>query len=168
MTGRNKLTFTAEPGKQECFMTREFEAPRELVFKAMTDPELFVQWIGPRGYVTRLETFEPVSGGRYRYIQTGTDGNEYGFKGSFHEISIERIIQTFEFEGLPERGHVVMDCMSLLELPGNRTRLNVQSVFRSAADRDGMIESGMENGVVDSYDRMDEIFETIMVHERKI
>jgi hypothetical protein len=61
-----------------------------------------------------------------------------------------------------------MDCMSLLELPGNRTRLNVQSVFRSAADRDGMIESGMENGVVDSYDRMDEIFETIMVHERKI
>lgn len=154
---KNKTIIKAEPGVQELFIIREFDAPRELVYKAHTDPDLFARWIGPRGLTTTLDVFEPVSGGRYRFVQKDKDGNEYGFNGTFHEISLERMIQTFEFEGLPERGHVSLDCMTLEELPGNRTRITVQSIFRSVSDRDGMIQSGMERGVNEGYERLDEI-----------
>jgi uncharacterized protein YndB with AHSA1/START domain len=154
--GKNKTTVTAEPGKQEVFITREFDAPRELVFKAHTDPDLYAQWLGPRGYEMVLETFEPHSGGRYRYIHKDPQGNEYGFHGVFHEISEALMIQTFEFEGLPEKGHVTLDTMRLEKLPGDRTRITVQSVFQSVADRDGMIQSGMERGVREGYERLDE------------
>ena len=153
----NKTTITAEPGKQELFVTREFDAPRELVFKAHIDPGLFVQWLGPRGLTTTLETFEPVSGGKWRFIQRDKDGNEYGFHGVFHEVSPERVIQTFEFEGLPESGHVTLETTILEELPNGRTRLTSQSVFQSVSDRDGMIQAGMEYGVNEGYERLDEI-----------
>jgi len=155
MSAKNKTQITAEPGKQEIIMTREFDAPRELVFKAHTDPKLYVQWLGPRGYEMTLETFEPVSGGRYRYIHKNTEGNEFGFHGTFHEISLERMIQTFEFEGFP--GHVSLDSMMLEELPGIRTKITVHSVFQSVSDRDDMIQSGMERGVNEGYERLDEI-----------
>jgi len=154
---KNKTTIDAEPGKQELFITREFDAPRALVYKAHTDPNLFVQWLGPRGYEMKLDTFEPISGGRYRFIQTDKDGNEFGFHGVFHEMSEELMIQTFEFEGLPERGHVVLDTMRLEELPGNRTRATIQSVYQSVSDRDGMVQSGMERGVNEGYERLDEL-----------
>ena len=155
---KNNLTkITAEPGKQELFITREFDAPRELVFKAHTDPNLFVQWLGPRELTMKLETFEPKSGGRYRYIHTDKDGNEYGFHGVFHEISEELMIQTFEFEGLPERGHVILDTMKLESLPNNRTKVTIQSVYQSVSDRDGMIQAAMEKGLNEGYERLDEI-----------
>jgi uncharacterized protein YndB with AHSA1/START domain len=154
---KNKTTITAEPGKQELFITREFDAPRELVFKAHTDPDLFVRWIGPRGLTTSLETFEPVSGGKWRFIQRDRDGNEFGFHGVFHEVSPERLIQTFEFDGLPEAGHVVLETLRLENLPNDRTRLTTQSVYQSVADRDGMIQSGMEHGIKEGYERLDEI-----------
>ena len=157
MPSKNKVTVTAEPGKQELFITREFDAPRELVYKAHIDPKLYVQWLGPHGYEMILETFEPVSGGKYRYIHKDKQGNEYGFHGTFHEISEELMIQTFEFEGLPERGHVVLDTMRLEELPGNRTRVVIQSVYQSVEDRDGMVQSGMETGVREGYERLDDI-----------
>jgi uncharacterized protein YndB with AHSA1/START domain len=160
-TIKNKTLITAEPGKQELFITREFDAPRELVFKAHTDPDLFVQWLGPRGYEMILETFEPVSGGKYRYIHKDAEGNLYGFHGVFHEVSEELLIQTFEFEGLPERGHVTLDSMRLESLPGNRTRITIQSVFQSVTDRDGMIQSGMESGLNDGYERLDDLLKTI-------
>lgn len=158
---KNPTIITAEPGKQELFITREFDAPRELVFKAHTDAQLYAQWLGPRGYEMVLETFEPYSGGRYRYIHKDTDGNEYGFHGVFHEISEDLMIQTFEFEGLPEKGHVTLDTMRLEALPGNRTRITIQSVFQTVADRDGMIQSGMERGVNEGYERLDEILEKL-------
>jgi uncharacterized protein YndB with AHSA1/START domain len=154
---KNKTIVTAEPGKQEVFITREFDAPRELVFRAHTDPELYVQWLGPRGYEMILETFEPHSGGRYRYIHKDQEGNEFGFHGVFHEISEALMIQTFEFEGLPESGHVSLDTMRLEELPGDRTKITIHSVFQSVADRDGMVESGMERGVSEGYERLDEV-----------
>ena len=154
---KNKTTITVEPGKQELFITREFDAPLELVYKAHIDPNLYVQWLGPRGYEMVLETFEPHSGGRYRYIHKDKDGNEFGFHGVFHEISEELLIQTFEFEGLPERGHVILDTMRLEELPGNRTRATIQSVYQSVSDRDGMVQSGMERGVNEGYERLDEL-----------
>lgn len=157
---KNKTNLQVEPGKQELFITREFDAPRELVFKAHTDPTLFVRWLGPRGLETNLETFEPVSGGRWRFIQKDADGNEFGFHGVFHEVSPERIIQTFEFEGLPESGHVVLETLELEDLPNGRTRLRSQSVYRSVEDRDGMVQAGMEVGVVEGYERLDEILES--------
>jgi uncharacterized protein YndB with AHSA1/START domain len=156
---KNKTNITVEPGKQELFITREFDAPRELVYRAHIDPDLYIRWLGPRGYEMVLETFEPQSGGRYRYIHKDKDGSEYGFHGVFHEMSEALMIQTFEFEGLPEHGHVVLDTMRLEELPGNRTRATIQSVYQSVADRDGMVESGMERGVNEGYEHLDELLD---------
>lgn len=156
----NKTTVTAEDGKQELFITREFDAPRERVFKAHTDPELYVQWLGPRELTMTLEKFEPRAGGSYRYIHKDPDGNEYAFHGVNHEVlAPERIISTFEFEGLPEKGHVVLETLRLEALPGGRTRLTVQSVFQSVADRDGLIQAGMVRGVTEGYERLDEQLE---------
>jgi uncharacterized protein YndB with AHSA1/START domain len=158
---KNQTIVTAEPGVQEVFITREFDAPRELVFKAHTDPDLYAQWLGPRGYEMKLETFEPVSGGKYRYLHRDPDGNEFGFHGTFHEMSEELMIQTFEFEGLPERGHVSLDTMRLEELPGGRTKVTIHSVFQSVEDRDGMVQSGMERGVREGYERLDDVLKTL-------
>jgi uncharacterized protein YndB with AHSA1/START domain len=108
-----------------------------------------------------LETFEPHSGGRYRYIHKDEKGNEFGFHGVFHEISEELMIQTFEFEGLPEPGHVTLDTMRLESLPGGRTRVTIQSLFQSVSDRDGMVQSGMERGVNEGYERLDEILANV-------
>lgn len=159
---KNKTIITAEPGKQELFITREFDAPRELVFKAHTDPELYAQWLGPRGLTTRFDTFEPVSGGRWRFVQKDQDGNEFAFHGVTHEVAApERIIGTFEFEGLPESGHVLLETTKFEALPGGRTRITAHSVFQSVQDRDDMVAAGMESGVVDGYERLDEILEKL-------
>ncbi len=160
-TKHNQTKLTAEPGKQEVFITREFDAPPELVYQAFTDPKLFVQWLGPHGYTMRLETFEPKSGGGYRYIHLDKDGNEFAFHGVFHEISPQRLIQTFEFDGLPEAGHVTLDTMRLESLPNKRTSLTIQSLFQSVSDRDGMIQSGMQRGVNEGHERLDELLEKI-------
>jgi len=159
---KNKTVIAAEPGKQELFITREFDAPRELVFKAYTDPNLYVRWIGPRDLTTTLETFEPVSGGRWRFIQKDKDGNEYAFHGVNHEVTAsDRIIGTFEFDGLPESGHVILETSKFESLPGGRTRVRTQSVFQSVEDRDGMVAAGMEHGVVEGFERLDEILEGV-------
>jgi uncharacterized protein YndB with AHSA1/START domain len=113
--------------------------------------------MGPRDLTTTLAAFEPVSGGKWRFIQKDKDGNEFGFHGVFHEVSPERMIQTFEFEGLPESGHVVLETLRLEDLPNGRTRLTTQSVYQSVADRDGMIQAGMEYGIQDGYARLDEL-----------
>jgi uncharacterized protein YndB with AHSA1/START domain len=157
---RNKTKIVADPGKQEVFITREFDAPRELVFKAFTDPKLYVQWLGPRRMKMRLDKFEPRTGGMWRFIHSDENGNEYSFHGVNHEVlPPERLIDTFEFEGLPEKGHVSLETARFEELPGGRTRLTIQSVFQSVADRDGMVQSGMEQGTTESFDRLDELLE---------
>ena len=158
MTKKNLTQITAEPGKQEIFITREFDAPRELVFKAFTDPKLLIQWLGPRELTMTLEKFEPRNGGSWRYIHSDQAGNKYAFHGVIHEIAApERIIQTFEFEGLPEKGHVTLETAKFEALSGGRTKVTIQSVFQSVADRDGMLQSGMESGVNDSHNRLDEL-----------
>ncbi len=151
-------TVLAEPGKQEILITREFDAPRELVFKACTDPELIPQWWGPRNLSTEVDKMDVRPGGQWRFLNRDAQGNAYGFHGVYHEIlAPERIIDTFEFEGLPETGHVTLETMKLEALPGGRTRLTVQSVFQSVADRDGMLQSGMEEGLNETYDRLAEL-----------
>ncbi|WP_414469203.1 SRPBCC family protein [Methanobacterium sp. ACI-7] len=156
----NNTRIIAEPGKQELLIEREVDAPRELVFKASTDPDLYAQWIGPRELSTKIETFEPKSGGSWRFVQKDPDGNEFAFHGVYHEVTFpERIIGTFEWEGLPEKGHVILQTTRFEELPNNRTKIIDQSVFQNVEDRDGMMESGMESGVNDSYSRLDELLE---------
>jgi uncharacterized protein YndB with AHSA1/START domain len=146
---------TAEPGKQELFITREFDAPRELVFRAHTDPELYVQWVGPHGMTMTIEQWDCRDGGSYRYTHE-RGGHTYAFFGVNHEVlEPERIIGTFEFDGLPERGHVIMGKTTFEDLPGGRCRVVHQSVFFSVADRDGMVQSGMERGVSDGYEKLD-------------
>ena len=161
MTKHNQTIITAEPGRQELFITREFDAPRELLFRAFTDPELLAQWLGPRDLTLEVEAFEPRDGGAWRYINKDTNGNEYGFHGTFHTMTEELMIQTFEFEGMPESGHVTLDTMRLEKLPNDRTRVTIQSVFQSVADRDGMVQSGMEQGVREGYERLDDILEAM-------
>ena len=155
---KNDIKIYAETGKQEIFITREFDAPRDLVFKAFTDPDLYKEWIGPRELTTEILVFEPVNGGSWRYIQRDEEGNEYAFHGVNHEVlPPQRIIGTFEFEGLPETGHVILQTLKLETLPGDRTRIINQSVFQSVEDRDGMLQSGMEIGIDESYQRLDEL-----------
>ena len=162
MADKNKITVIAEPGKQECFITREFDAPRELVFQAFTDPELVPQWWGPRRLSTLVDKMDAKAGGQWRFLNRDPQGNEYAFHGVYHEVRApERMIDTFEFEGLPEAGHVCLETLTLEALPGGRTRLTTQSVFQSVADRDGMLQSGMEEGLNDSYERLAELLKAI-------
>lgn len=154
----NKTKITAEPGKQELFIIREFDAPRDLVFRAYSEEELLVQWLGPKELTLRYEKFEPRAGGMYRYIQSLPNGMEVAFHGVCHEHTRpERIISTFEFEGLPERGHVVLETLRFEALGAERTRVTGHSVFQSVADRDAAVGSGMERGVVDSHNKLDEL-----------
>ncbi|HTE33586.1 MAG TPA: SRPBCC family protein [Chryseolinea sp.] len=161
---KNKTKIIVEPGKQELFIIREFNAPRDLVFKAYSDPKLLIQWLGPKDVTMKIEKMESRTGGSYRYTHADAAGNEFGFHGVVHEVlKPQRVIQTFEFEGLPESGHVLLETTKFEELPDNRTRVTTQSVFQSVADRDGMVQSGMERGVVDSHDRLDAILEKKIV-----
>jgi uncharacterized protein YndB with AHSA1/START domain len=148
-----KLNLIAEPGKHEIITSRDFDAPRELVFKAFTDPKLIPQWWGPKDVTTTVDKMEVRKGGIWRYVQRGADGNEFGFFGVYHEItSPERLVYTFEFEGMP--GHVLLETVTLEEHDG-KTTVRDSSVFQSVADRDGMIESGMESGAEESWDRFE-------------
>jgi uncharacterized protein YndB with AHSA1/START domain len=155
----NKTIVTAEPNKQELFITREFDAPRDLVFRAHTDPDLYVQWVGPRDLTMTIQKFDMVDGGSYKYTHE-RDGHKYAFFGVSHEVKApERIIGTFEFDGLPERGHVIMGKTLFEELPNGRSRVVHQSVFFSVEDRDGMVQSGMERGVTEGYEKLDALLE---------
>jgi uncharacterized protein YndB with AHSA1/START domain len=157
----NETKITAEPGKQELFITREFDAPRDLLFRAHADPDLYIQWVGPMEMKMTIEKWEAREGGSYRFTHE-RDGHKYAFLGVYHELlAPERIIGTFEFDGLPERGHVIMGKTLFEDLPGGRSRLVHQSVFFSVADRDGMIQSGMERGVNDGYKKLDTLLSQI-------
>jgi len=158
---KGETVLRAEPGTQEVLITREFNAPRELVFKAFTDPKLYVQWLlGPKeqGLVMRLDRFVPKAGGEWRFIYTDSEGNEkFGFHGSYHEVlSPERIIDTFEIEGLPE-SQVSLETRVFEEPQPGRTRLTMQFVFQTVAGREGWLQSGAEEGLIDDFERLDEL-----------
>ncbi len=160
MITKNATSVTAQKGRKDIIITREFDAPRELVFKAFTDAKAIVKWLGPRNLELSIVTFEPKSGGSWRFIHKDEAGNEYPFHGVYHEITApERIIGTFEFDGLPEPGHVTLETSRFESLPGNRTRLVTQTIFQSSQDRDAAIQSGMTEGIIQSYERLDEYLE---------
>jgi uncharacterized protein YndB with AHSA1/START domain len=136
-------------------MARELDAPRELVYRAYTEPDLLVQWLGPDRLTMVVDRWEPRDGGGWRYVHRDADGNEYGFHGVFHgPQTVDGMLQTFEFEGAP--GHVSLESLKFEERSG-RTVVRNHSVFQSVADRDAMIEAGMAGGVNEGFDRLDQL-----------
>ncbi|MEA2518013.1 MAG: hypothetical protein QOF49_93 [Chloroflexota bacterium] len=134
---------------------REFAAPRDLVYRAYTDPALLVQWLGPRKYEMVIDEMDVRAGGRWRYVHRDPAGREYAFHGVFHgDQSPDGMVQTFEFEGAP--GHVSLDRLVLEERDG-RTIARTHSVFQSVEARDAMVDNGMADGMNDGYDRLDEL-----------
>ena len=153
MSSKSTLTL---PSDREILMSRVFDAPRELVYKAMTDPTMIPQWWGLRTTTTVIDKYDFRVGGEYRFVQREADGTEYGFRGEIREIKpLERVVQTFEFEGMP--GHVVVDTMTLEDLGNGKTRVSTLSTFDSKEDRDGMMASGMETGANESWDLLAEL-----------
>lgn len=150
-----KTQIDAPAGVPFIDMSREFDAPRDLVFKAYTDPELLVQWLGPRKYKMTVESWDVRDGGRWRYVNSDDDGNAWGFHGVFHgDQTPDGMLQTFEFEGSP--GNVSLESL-VFEDEDGKTVIRNHSVYQSVQARDAMIESGMEGGVNEGFDRLDEL-----------
>lgn len=136
-------------------ITREFDAPREVLFRAHIDPEMLVQWLGPRSLTTEIERHDARDGGTWRFIHRGPDGNAHGFHGVYHGTpSPDGIVRTFEYEGAP--GHVSLETLTF-EVRDGGTLLRTNSIFQSVEDRDAMVQSGMESGVNDSMERLEEL-----------
>ena len=155
--GRTEIT--AEPGTPQIRMTREFNYPAALLFRAWTDPELLKQWLGPRRYEMVVDRWELRDGGTWRYIHRGADGSEHGFHGVFHGTpSLDNMVQTFEYEGAP--GHVSLDTLRFEERDG-KTIVHMNSVHQSVEARDAMIGSGMESGLNEGFERLEELLARI-------
>jgi uncharacterized protein YndB with AHSA1/START domain len=145
-------TVTATPGGYEVVISREFNASKDKVFAAYTDPELFVQWMGPSALDMKIDVWDTVAGGKWRYVSKDPAGNEYAFRGVYHDVvKDERIVQTFEFEAMA--GHVSFNVIRFAENDGKTTVTSV-AVFETPADRDGMVASGMESGAREGFDRL--------------
>jgi uncharacterized protein YndB with AHSA1/START domain len=154
-TSTHETQITADPKVPLVRITREFDAPPEKVFRAHTDPELVVRWLGPRRHEMRLDHYDCRTGGSYRYRHY-SDGNEYAFRGCFHEVRpSELIVQTFTFEGMPDG--VALERLVFEDIGSGRTRLTATSLVGSFEERDAVLSSGMEEGLRECYERLDEL-----------
>ncbi|HEY4606957.1 MAG TPA: SRPBCC family protein [Acidimicrobiia bacterium] len=152
----NPLKVEAPEGLPFIEFEREFDAPVEAVFRAHKEPELIEQWLGPRGYDMEVESYDFRTGGRYRYKHRDQKGEAYVFNGVFHVVrDNEFAIQTFEFEGYPDV--VSIETMSFEDVGNGRSRLRGHSTYPSIEARDGMVQSGMEDGMSEGYERLDEV-----------
>ncbi|MET0766637.1 MAG: SRPBCC domain-containing protein [Aeromicrobium sp.] len=139
-------------------IVRDFDHPVDAVFRAMTDPDLIAQWCGPRGYENIEVTNDARHAGTWTLVQRG-DGGEFGFRGVFHgDATPELTIRTFEWLGMP--GHVSIESMTVEDLGNGRCRVSSNSVFLTPEDRDGMRDNGMDQGVTEGYERLDELLES--------
>jgi uncharacterized protein YndB with AHSA1/START domain len=151
-TGKTKVT---TPSDREIVTERVFDAPRDRVYEAFTDPKLIPQWWGLRSTTTKVDQMDVTPGGSWRFVEVNEDGSETGFRGTYREVEPpERIVYTFEWEGMP--GHVVVDSVVFEDL-GDRTKVTNTSLFHTTEERDGMLESGMERGLNESYGQLDEL-----------
>ena len=151
--------YTIEPGRQDIISTVVIDAPRELVYKAYTDPKLFAQWWGPRQYENHIDKFDIRRGGEWRVVHRGADGGEHPFRGVTHDaVAPERICQTFEYE--PMAGHVALQTVNFEDL-GGKTKIVAQIVFQTVMDRDGMVASGMKSGADESMERLAELLDEV-------
>jgi uncharacterized protein YndB with AHSA1/START domain len=152
----NPVVIDAVPGTSYADITREFDASAEAVFHAHADPELFARWIGPRSLETTITEWEFRTGGRYAFEQKDPGGDVYAFRGVFHTIvENELIIQTFEYLGAPNQ--VSIDTMRFEALADGRSRLVDHSVFPSKEALEGMMAEGMEYGMREGYEKLDEL-----------
>ena len=155
MTAIHETGIVADPDVPLVRITREFDAPPAQVFRAHTDPDLLVQWLGPRDVTMRIDHYDCRTGGSYRYLHS-RGGEEYAFHGCFHEIRPEQlIVQTFTFEGFPDG--VALEKLLLEDLGNGRTRLIATSLVDSFEGRDAFLASGMESGVIEGYEQLDEV-----------
>jgi uncharacterized protein YndB with AHSA1/START domain len=160
MATASSTTKVTLPSDKEILITREFDAPRDLVYKAMTDPTLIPRWWGPRKTTTSVDKMDVRAGGKWRFISRAADGSESAFRGEYRElIPGEKIVQTFEWE--PMAGHISTETATLSDLDGGRTLLTTRSVFGSKEERDGMVQSGMESGLKETYERFDELLASL-------
>ncbi len=151
-----KATVTT-PKDREIRIERIFNASRERVWKAMTDPELVAEWWG-RGNKLVIEKLEVKRGGHWRFVEHSAEG-VHGFEGRFREVTPpERVVQTFEWDGMP--GYVIVNTMTLEDLGDDRTRMVTTSLFHTTEERDGFLQSGMEGGMNQSYEALDRVLAT--------
>ena len=143
------------PSDREIHIERIFDAPRDRVFAVYTDPELIPEWWGPRGTTAEVVEMDVRTGGDYRFVMHSSDGSTTGFRGTYREVSPpERIVQTFEWDGMP--GYVSVETATFEDL-GDRTKVTTTSLFYTTEERDGMLGSGMEQGLNETYARLDEL-----------
>jgi uncharacterized protein YndB with AHSA1/START domain len=158
MTKTIRKAAITTPADREVRIERIFDAPREKVWRAVTDPALVAKWWG-RGNQLDIERMEVKRGGHWRYVEHA-HGQTHGFEGRYREVvPPSRIERTFEWDGMP--GHVAVETMTLEDLGDGRTRLVSLSLFHTTEDRDGMLQSGMESGVNESYAALDEVLESL-------
>jgi uncharacterized protein YndB with AHSA1/START domain len=156
-SGQQQVSTTSitTPTDREIRIERVFEAPRDRVFAVYTDPELIPEWWGPQGTTAVVDRMDVRPGGSWRFVFLEPDGSETGFRGTYREVTPpERIVQTFEWEGMP--GHVSVETATFEDL-GDRTRVTTTSIFHTPEERDGMLASGMERGLNETYARLDEV-----------
>lgn len=147
---------TVDPDLPVVEIAREFDATPHQLFRALTEPELVKQWLSHDGTEMTIDTFEAHSGGSYRYVHNSADGGEHAFRGSFHTVRPdELIIQTFEFEGVPDT--VAIETARLEDLGDGRTRLSQRSVYPDLESRNGIVEAGMATGVIEAMDKLQKI-----------
>jgi uncharacterized protein YndB with AHSA1/START domain len=154
-----KPSFVVNKENLQVVMSHVFDAPRELVWKAYTDPKLIPQWWGPRELKTTVEEMDMKVGGKWRFTQTDPKGETYVFYGEYKELTPpSKAVQTFEFE--PFAGHVIVETLTLEEIDG-KTKMTTVSQYANIQDLEGMIQSGMESGAVEGVERMVELLQTM-------
>ncbi len=142
--------------EREILISRIFDAPPERVFRAHVDPKVLVKWWGPMGYVSTVDRWEPRAGGAWRIVQRAPDGTEHPFRGVFKEVlPSKRLSWTFEYEPLP--GHISTQIVTFEPERGGGTKLTVRVLFDNQAERDGMLASGMEWGMRQGYEQLDDV-----------
>ncbi|HEU5473748.1 MAG TPA: SRPBCC family protein [Actinophytocola sp.] len=155
-TTRNKTTIAADPDLPTITIVREFDAPPARVFRAWTEPELVAKWLGPKSVGMRIDHWDATTGGSYRYAATREDEVIATFYGSFHEVrSPSRMVQTFTYEGVPDG--VSLETITFEDLGNGRTRVTALSVVDNMEARDMVLASGMETGVIEGYEKLDEL-----------
>jgi uncharacterized protein YndB with AHSA1/START domain len=167
MGNRNSTVMIAKPGQQEVVFIREFNAPREEVFRAWTTPSIYSRWAGPRHLKSCLKVFNPRTGGSYRILHLDPEGSStFITRGVYHEVTPpERIVATFENESDPDKGHAVLEVFNFEDLPDRRTQVTARLVFLTTADRDGMLNAGVKQGMEESHERLENLLANSFVED---